>query len=233
MKSISRVVATGFATLVTVAGLSVVAGPAFGAGTGYTGGSGGTGGTGATGTNGCVPGTVASAGSVGSAGGTVTATVAGETITLVVPAGEFADGTQIIITNNSSTATSPAAGYTPVLAFGISVCVNGVKNTGTFSAIPVTVTGANIPSSAKLFVLNGTTYVLDAATIGAGTVTFSLTSDPSFEVAVPSAAAASTVIPNSTIVVTGKPFLLEGLIAAVLLMAGVVLLLRLRLRRSY
>ncbi|HEX3793727.1 MAG TPA: hypothetical protein VHV57_04430 [Acidimicrobiales bacterium] len=225
----TRVVGT---TLVALVGLGLCAAPAMAAGTGY-GGTSGTGSTSGSTGSGCATGTVASADTVGSTGGTVTAQVGADTVTVTVPAGTLPAGSQVVITDNSSSETSPASGYTVVLAYSISVCLNGAKYTGTFSPVAVSVTGANIISGARIFVLTGATYgPLSGATVSVGSITYSITSDPAYEVAVPSTAVASTAIPNATVVVTGKPFLLEGLIALLLFATGTLLLIRLRIRRS-
>jgi hypothetical protein len=232
VKGISRVVAAVSVPLIALSGVVLSTLPASAAGTSYGGGTGTGTGTGATGA-GCVPGTVASADTVGTTGGTVTATIGSDTITVNVPANTLPAGSQVVITDNTSTEVNPATGYTVVLAYGISVCVNGAKYTGTFSPVPVTVTGSNLISGAQFYIENGTTYEqLAGATVTVGSVTYSLTSDPNYEAAVPNASLASTAIPSATVVVTGKPFLLEGLIAAILFAAGVLLLVRLRLRRS-
>ncbi len=150
-----------------------------------------------------------------------------------MPAGVLPDGSQLVITDNSTHETSPASGYTVVLSYGIAVCLNGVKYTGSFSPVPVSVTGSNLISGAQLFVLNGTTYQqVTGATVSVGSITYSLTSDPTYEAAVPSSSVTATAIPNATVVVTGKPFLLEGIVAFLLFAMGVFLLIRLRFRHS-
>jgi hypothetical protein len=232
VKRTSWAIATLCAVLMSMLGIAISAVPASAAGTSY-GGSSGTGSTSGSSGAACVAGTVAAATSVGSAGGTVTALVGTDTITVTVPAGTLPDGSQVVITDNSANETSPASGYTIVLAYGISVCVNGVKFTGSFSPVPVSVTGSNIISGAQFYVLNGTVFQqLAGATVSVGSITYSLTSDPSYEAAVPSSSVTATAIPNATVVVTGKPFLLEGLIALLLLAMGMFLLIRLRFRHS-
>jgi hypothetical protein len=224
--------ATGLAMLVALLGLAFSAGPAMAAGTSYGGGTGTGSSSGSTG-GGCVAGTVGAAVSVGTTGGTVTATIGTDTVTVTVPAGTLPAGSQVVITDNTSTETNPESGYTAVLAYAISVCVNGVKYTGTFSPVPVSVTGSNLVSGARFYILDGTTYEqLAGATVTTGSVTYNLTSDPSYEAAVPSSSVTATAIPGATVVVTGKPFLLEGLIALMLFAAGVFLLIRLRFRHS-
>jgi hypothetical protein len=182
----------------------------------------------------CPPaGTVISSLTIPPGGGTVSGTVDGSVVTVTVPAGSFPDGAVVAIVDTSPTAVAPT-GNTIVLAFGIYFCVNGAKFTGTFSpSATVTVTNPGIRPGQTFFEQIGTTLVPYTAQIVDGTLTLTIDSDPAF-VLVTAVGPASSVIPGATNVVTGKPFVLEGLVGGLLVLAGAALLfvfLRLRLRR--
>jgi hypothetical protein len=132
---------------------------------------------------------------------------------------------------NAPPVTAPS-GDTIVLAFGVNFCVNGSKVTGTFpTPVTVTVTNPAIKPGDTLYIeTTGGLVPVTAATISNGSFTFTITSDPAFVLVAPATPQVATVIPGATSVVTGKPFLLEGVIAAGLVAFGTLLLLRLRFR---
>jgi hypothetical protein len=221
------VVLRAFAVAATTVAFSVLSSAAAGAaGTGYGGGTPPP--SPPTATSFCDTGTVITSSTVLSTGGTVTGTVGASTVSVNVPSGDFSGGVQVSITDTSTTATAPA-GDTIVLAFGVNFCINGNKVTGAFAApVTVTVTDPAIAPGEKLFLQTASGLVpITPASIGTGSFTVTITSDPDFVLV---AAAVATPIPGATSVVTGKPFLLEGLIAGGLVLLGCGLLLRLRLR---
>ncbi len=154
-------------------------------------------------------------------GGTVTATFDGATITITVPAGAFSQPTQVVVTSGDVTQIGSAgvSGKSAVLAFGISFLVNGQPLTATFpTAIGVKVAD-NFASTDELVVYDTSTSAwapVAGATVANGTISFTISSDPDFAVLASNAQA----IPGATTPVTGKPFLLEGLIAALLVLFG-------------
>lgn len=205
----------------------VVAGPAGAAGSGYTPPPSPS--PPPTPVSTCPPGAVIASSDVTAAGGSVSGTVGGATVTVNVPAGAFPSGAQVAITDTTSIAVAPT-GTRIVLAFGISFCVNGQKFQGTFSPpATVTVTNPAIQPGQTLYLQTGTTLTPVQAQITNGSLTFTINSDPDFVLV--AASTTATVIPGATTVVTGKPFVLEGLVAGGLALFGVALLLfRLRLR---
>ncbi len=177
----------------------------------------------------CPAGAVVSSTTVSAAGGSVTGTVDGTVVTVNVPAGAFPDGAEVAIIDTSGIAVAPA-GDSIVLAFGITFCVNGQKFQGTFSP-PATVTISNpaIKPGQSFYQQVGSTLIPIQAQISNGSLTFTIDSDPDFVLVASTTTAA--LIPGATSVVTGKPFLLEGLVAAGLAaVGGTLLFLRLRLR---
>lgn len=181
----------------------------------------------------CPTGNVVSSTAIGPGGGTVSGTVDGSTVTVSVPPGAFPDGATVAILDTSSTAVAPT-GDTLVLAFGIAFCVDGTKFTGTFSPpATVTVTNPAIRPGQTFYQQTGTTLTpVPGVTISNGSLSFSVSTDPDY-VLVASITTNATVIPGATSVVTGKPFLLEGLVGGALVLAGGLLLalfVRVRLR---
>lgn len=154
-------------------------------------------------------------------GGTVTAVIDGATITITVPTGAFSQPTQVVVTTGDVTQIGSAgvSGKSAVLAFGISFLVNGQPLTATFPT-PIGVKVAdNFASTDELVVYDTTTSAwtpVAGATVANGTISFTISSDPDFAVL----ASNAQPIPGATTPVTGKPFLLEGLIAALLVLVG-------------
>jgi hypothetical protein len=173
----------------------------------------------------CSTSAVVTSANVGPGGGTVSGTVGPSGITVTVPSGDFPTGVQVAIT--SFTATVVPSGDAIVLAFGVNFCQNGAKVTGTFP-VPVTVTVTNpaIKPGQTLFLATPGGLVPVTASIGTGSFTLTITGDPDFVLV----AASSVLIPGATTVVTGKPFLLEGIVGGVFVLLGSLLLLRLRFR---
>jgi len=176
----------------------------------------------------CGSGTIVTSSDVGPGGGSINGVVGGSTVTVNVPAGAVpSGGVQVALTDTSGIATIPA-GDTIVLSFGVNFCVDGSKFTGTFSP-PVTVT-VSLPAIRPGQTLyeqtaNGLVQITPAQ-IADGSLTITITGDPTFVLVTSS----STIIPGATTVVTGKPFVLEGLVAGALALSGSLLLLRLRFR---
>ena len=112
--------------------------------------------------------------------------------------------------------------------------VLGVKVTGSFPAITVTVTSPSITAGSTVyFVTASGLQAVSGDSVKAGSATFTITSDPTVEVAATAVAATSgtsTAIAGATSSQTGKPFILEGGIAALLCAVGAVLLVAVRRR---
>jgi len=212
---------------------------AFAAGNGYTPAASPT--TGGTASG--LAGTVITSTTIQPSGGTANGTIGNATITATVKAGTFTGPVQLVITNASSSAITPTGGGTPVVTFGIGVFENGTKDTGTFPAITVTVTSPSITAGSTVdFVTGAGLQVVSGTAVTNGSATFTFTSDPTVEVVAATATAASatsasasgssgSAIAGATSGQTGKPFLLEELVAVGLLALGVLLLVGLRLRR--
>jgi hypothetical protein len=201
---------------------------AFAAGSGYTPAANPT--TGGTATG--LAGTVVTSTTIQPSGGTATGTVGSATITASVPAGTFTGPVQVVMTDATSSAVTPPSGGTIVVTFGIGIFENGTKVTGSFPAITVTVTSSSITAGSTVYLLTGSTLqAVSGASVTAGSATFTITSDPVVTTAATSATASGTAIAGATSEVTGKPFLLEGGIAAALVAFGGLMLVGLRLRR--
>jgi hypothetical protein len=217
---------------VAVVGLSLMAPTAaFGAGTGYTPAGTPTVGGAATG----LAGTVASTTTIQPSGGQASATVGSATITATVPAGAFTGAVQVVITDATSSAVVPTGGGSVVVTFGIGIFSNGVKVTGSFPAVSITVSSPSIVAGSTVYLVTGSgLQAVSGDSVTTGSATFSITSDPTVEVATTAtataAAASATPIVGATTGETGKPFLLEGGIAAALMAIGAVLLVGVRRR---
>lgn len=154
-------------------------------------------------------------------GGTVTATINGTTVSITVPPGAFSQPTQVVVTSGDVTQIGSAgvSGKSAVLAFGISFLVGGQPLTATFTT-PISVKAAgNFASSDEVVVYDATTGAwapVAGASVANGTISFTISSDPDFAVL----ASNAQPIPGATTPVTGKPFLLEGLIAVLLVLVG-------------
>lgn len=211
----------------TVAVVATTA-PAFAAGNGYTPSNTPTPGGAATG----LAGTVVTSTTIQPSGGTATGTVGTATISVSVPAGAFTGPVQVVLTDATASLVTSSAGST-IVTFGVGIFENGTKVTGTFPAITVTVHSSSITGgSAVYFVTGSGLQAVSGASVTNGSATFSITSDPVVElVAATAAAAAGSPIPGATVGVTGKPFLLEGAIAASLMAFGALLLIGLIFRR--
>jgi hypothetical protein len=198
--------------------------PAFAGGTPYGGGGPG-GGTGLPG----LPGSVVTTCTFEGPALTCTATIGSYTISVFMPAGSLAVGSQLEIT---SVADVQAPDGILLLAFGVGDFLNGSKVTSTF-ALPLTttVTGPGITSSTVVneATLNGTVVVPTMA--GKGSLVFAVPADPSYQLDNPVTAAATSSIGGATVAVTGKPFGAEEILAGVLVGFGAMLLIGLRLRR--
>ncbi len=222
--------AAGVSGLAFAAALLVAPTAAFGAGTGYT--PGGTPTPGGTATG--LAGTVVSTTTVQPGGGQATGTVGSTTVTATVPAGAFTGAVQVVMTDASSSAVVPPGGGTAIVTFGIGIFSNGVKVTGSFPAITITVTSPSITAGSTVYLVTGSgLQSVSGDSVKAGSATFTITSDPTIEVATTTAAAATTAatpIAGATSSATGKPFLLEGGIAVALVALGTTLLIAVRRR---
>jgi len=121
------------------------------------------------------------------------------------------------------------------VTFGIGIFSNGVKVTGSFPAVSITVSSPSIVAGSTVYLVTGSgLQAVSGDSVTTGSATFSITSDPTVEVATTAtataAAASATPIVGATTGETGKPFLLEGGIAAALMAIGAVLLVGVRRR---
>jgi hypothetical protein len=204
-----------------IGALVVTSVPAFGAGTSYGGGGGGT--SNFPG----LPGSVVTTCTLTAAASSCVATIGGNTITINIPAGDLPPGAQLVIT--SITGDTPIDG-TPVLEFALGVFNNGAKITTSFAQpLTVTVSGADITSSTKVFEQTSTGFTPVGAVTQTGALSFPVSADPAFQL--DNSPTASVPIAGATLAVTGKPFLGEELLAGSLVLLGSGLLLGLRLRR--
>lgn len=178
-----------------------------------------------------LPGPVVTSATIQAGGGTASGAIGGATVTAAIPAGAFPSPTQLVLTNASGSAVAPPGGGASVTTFGVGFYVNGTKVTGTFPAVTITETSASIKAGSTVYIVVGTTLqAVSGAKVTNGSATFSITSDPIIEIA--TTATGSTSIAGATAVQTGKPFLLEGGMAAALILVGGMLLIRARLRRN-
>ncbi len=203
---------------------------AFAAGTGYTPGAAAPGGA-ATG----LPGNIVSTTTIQPSGGTANATVGSTSISASVPAGAFTGPVQLVMTDASSSAVAAAGGASTVVTFGVGFYVNGTKVTGTFPAVTITVSSPSITAGSTVYLVTASgLQAVSGDSVKEGSATFTITSDPVIEVATPVAATATATgaaITGATTAQTGKPFLLQGLIAAGLFTLGTLLLVGLLVRR--
>jgi hypothetical protein len=132
------------------------------------------------------------------------------------------------MTDAQAAAVAPTSGST-VVTVGIGFFVNGTKVTGTFPAVPVTISCASIAAGSTVYFVNGSSLqAISGASVASGSVTFNVTSDPTVQVV-----SASSSVPGASNVITGKPFLLEGILAIGLVASGSLMLRRLRHRRRF
>ena len=206
---------------VASAGLVLVgsAGVAFAAGSGYGGGTPAPGGTGAFST------VVSVVNINGAAGGHATATVDGATVTLDVPAGDFTGTVQgVFSAGDLSVIGTGGFGGMPITAFGVQIDQNGHKLPGPFAKpLTVTVTKNGITTSSVVYLQSNGSFVKASGwTTSSGQATGSISTDPDFLIDTPAPAATpvGAAIPGATTATTGKPFLGEGLGAAILAAIG-------------
>lgn len=220
-----RVAAATATIVVGLGGLAIAAGPAAAAGGGYAPSTPTPGGT-ATG----LPGSVVTVTTIQPSGGKATATIGTSSVTVTVPSGTFSVPTQAVFTDAASATVTPSNGGSVIVTFGLGFYQNGTKVTGTFPPVTVTISNASIGSNTTVyFVVNGALQAVSGATVSSGTATFTVTSDPTVEL---TNAAAPTAVASATTVSTGEPFILEGGVAGLLVLAGGFLLIRARKRRT-
>jgi hypothetical protein len=204
---------------VSVAALFLSAVPALGAGIPYGGGGGGGG------TVPGLPGTVVTTCTFEGPELICTATIGGFTITVIAPADSLTIGSQIVITS----VTNPQAVHcVPLVSFGVGNFFNGSKVTSSFNKpLSVTVSGPGIVPTTEVVQVGSNGNIEIPVMSTTGSLVFSLSADPAFQVDNPS----SCGINGATLSVTGKPVQGEELLAAALFGFGVILLLTLRVRR--
>jgi hypothetical protein len=172
-------------------------------------------------------------------GGTIVCTVAvppaGGTVTcpgLVVTLPAGLTGLNLVL----STESGPACAVTPGVTLGLYSATTGAKYSGSFSP-PATATysDSSITAGETIVVYNPATGtwgpapagLISSATAGAGSITVTLTGDPTFAVE-----GACGAVPGATVAVTGEPFVGEGILAGVLVAAGLALMWLTWRRRS-
>lgn len=234
-----RIVLKGFTVkalaLVGISFLTLLAVPAsvaYAAGSGYTPTS--------TGGGVSVPGgfgSIACSQTVVSASAVVSCQAGTSSINVNVPASSFSIPTIISVTTGSASQIGSAGvtGYNAVLAIGVDITQNGQKYQGTISPpLTVTISDPSITSTSQIvmFDTSSQSWVsVPGASVSNGKVTLSITSDPDFAVlaqqtsaTVSSSSAPTSSVSGATSVTTGKPFLLEGSLAGVLIIAGILVL---------
>jgi hypothetical protein len=160
-------------------------------------------------------------------------TVDGASVAVHVPAGAFPSDVQVTITEPHLAAIMPMPGFHVVAGAGVGVSLNGSPYPGTFLK-PVTVTFSSpmITPASAVVVWNGSAFVTDpSSTAMAGGASVSFDTDPAFAVESPNTSAVMPV-PGATAPTTGEPFLGEGILAGVLLLAGSAAVAMSRRRRA-
>jgi hypothetical protein len=180
--------------------------------------------------------TVVTSQTIGPAGGVIgPVSVDGIPTTVTVPPGAFKGPAQVTLTAPSLAAIGDAgfAGLKAVAGVGIMVQQNGSNYKGTFhKRLALGMQSSSITSSSIDVVWNGTAFVAKpSAKDKKGTTTLTFGTDPDFAVLTPTKTS-TAAIPGATKASTGKPFLGEGILAALLLLLGVTGLGYARHRRA-
>ena len=165
---------------------------------------------------------------------TVAATVDNSPVKVVVPPGAFSTPVQVIVTApvlsqiSSAISSLGFSPYTAVAGVGVNVVTaSGQLYSGSFlKPMTVSVSNSLIASGDKVVEWNahGAFSTLSAPTISPGQASWTFQSDPAFAVLAPK----SSVVPSATSPVTGKPFVRDGALGAVLMGAGMALVYRRR-----
>lgn len=179
--------------------------------------------------------TISQVATVTSSGGSLNTPVVGGTAVVQAPEGAFSTPVQIEITTpvmDQVTAALPNlgfTGYTGVAALGVKVLdSNGQPLTGDFAKpLTVTLTGSGLGvTGEKVLEIDGSNsaHAL-AATVGKGSVTFEIPTDPDLVVVNPAVATTTNPV-GATSVHTGKPLTAEtgGALGAIGLGIGLALL---------
>jgi hypothetical protein len=162
---------------------------------------------------------------IGPAGGTIgPVSCDGASFVLTVPAGAFPTDVQITLTCGDLAILAPAAftGFTVVTALGVLVQLHGATYPGTFlKPLTLVATDPALNASSVVGLWNGTSFINDPnVTAAAGMVTVTFDSDPNFGFMSPTTTPPKPV-PHPTTPVTGKPLMGEGILAGLLLAAGI------------
>lgn len=162
-------------------------------------------------------------------GGTLSTSYDGETLSAVVPAGDFPGPVQVSITAPSTTPL-----VRTVTAFDISFSLDGKTITGALSApITFTIKDPSVTVGDTVAVWNGTAWVAYSnATVSNGEVVIDVTTDPAFAVLAASAAPAPTVS-GATTPTTGLPVTTIAAGALALMALGGLGLFFTRRRRTH
>lgn len=156
-------------------------------------------------------------------------------VTVSITPGTFSTPAQVVVTSpvlsqvTSSLSSLGLPGYSAIAGLGVNVVnTSGLPLTGTFlKPLTVTVHNAAIKSGDKIVEWNaqGTFSTLTSATVSNGVASWTFQQDPAFAVVAP-----TSVVTGATSPVTGKPFLAEGALGAVLVALGTGVLWRTRRR---
>jgi hypothetical protein len=179
---------------------------------------------------------------VTNAGGTVTGSANGATAAVTVPTGATTNGANVEISTGIPDTINAGPGNTVVADFSVALVdqSSGVKMAGPFTPpISLTISDPSILATDTVVMVTapGQTTTVSGATVAAGSAIVTFANDPNFAVissAAPattptttpaspaSPSAATPAISGATSVVTGKPFLGEGLLAGLLVLSGLV-----------
>lgn len=210
-----------------VGGTLAATSPAFAAGAGYT-PTPPTPGSGAGGSTGTVVVTCTESPS----GGTCTGTIGQYTVSVTIPPNSFSSSVQVVITDHTGSEVDPGGCSKVLTAFGVTLSSGGTTLTS-YPAVPVTVAGPGIVPGVTLYSLTGTSLSAYQSSVSSGRLSFTAASNGVFEVATPTTCTTSaTTVHGATVVVTGKPFIAEGALAAALVLGGGLLLVAVRRRRT-
>jgi hypothetical protein len=159
--------------------------------------------------------------SVPSGGGTLVASYGQSSYSANVPAADAGQGVTLAITAPSNLSSADNA----IFGFGVALAHDGVGVSGTFaSPLVITIKNPTIKAGDLLEEWNGTAWVVyNNATVRAGSVTVTVTSDPQFALVsapVSPAPATTTPIPNSTSPHTGVPITGIWVLASIGILGG-------------
>lgn len=150
-------------------------------------------------------------------GGTLKATVNGQVETLTIPNGTFNQPVQVTITapQLSQIGSAGFTGYSAISGAGVFFSVNGNPILGTFAkSVSLTIQSSALSSNDKVVEQQGNQFSnYTNVTTSNGSTTINFNTDPAFAVLAPTVTGATS--PS-----TGKPFIIEGILAGALILGG-------------